>query len=229
MKWIANNLPLIGDRLVDHLALALPAIILSLVLSIPLGWLANRFARTRGLVLSVAGLFYAIPSLALFFAIPAIIGTGLRDPLNMTVGLTVYGVALMVRSTADGLSSVDPDVIQSATAMGYSPRERFWKVELPLAGPVLLAGLRVVSVSTISLTTVGAVIGVASLGSLFTDGFGRNIQAEVWTGLLLTIGVAIILDLVIVQLGRIVMPWTRRARSVATSRHTAKRREVAAS
>ncbi|MCU1406100.1 MAG: transporter permease, partial [Glaciihabitans sp.] len=160
-------------------------------------------------------------------ALPAIIGTGLRDPINVTIGLTLYGIALMIRSTADGLDSVDSDIAQSATAMGFSTFGRFWKVDLPLAGPVLLAGIRVVAVSTISLTTVGAVLGVSSLGSLFTDGFARDIQAEVWTGLVLTIAMALLFDFVIVLIGRLVMPWTRsharskRVRGIAIERSAA--------
>lgn len=134
----------------------------------------------------MVGLLYAIPSLPLFIVLPVIIGTGLRDPINVVVALTLYGIALMVRMTADGLASVDVDIRQSATAVGFSDRNRFWRVELPLAGPVLLAGLRVVAVSTVSLTTVGAVLGIQSLGLLFADGIQRNIPAEIWTGIVLT-------------------------------------------
>jgi osmoprotectant transport system permease protein len=115
----------------------------------------------------------------------------------------------MARSTADGLAAVDADVDQSATALGFSPWSRFWRVELPLAGPVLLAGIRVVSVSTISLTTVGAVLGIGSLGLLFTDGFQRNIPEEILTGIVLTIAIALVVDFLLVQLGRLLMPWTR--------------------
>lgn len=209
MNWISNNWELIGERTIAHIGIALPAVIFSFLLSIPLGWLANRYRFSRGLLLTVAGLLYAIPSLPLFIALPSLIGTGLRDPINLTIGLTIYGIALMVRSTADGLASVDPDVTQSASAMGYSARGRFWRVELPLAGPVLLAGIRVVSVSTVSLTTVGAVLGINSLGLLFTDGVARNIPAEIWTGIVMTIVVALVFDLVIVQVGRLLMPWAR--------------------
>ena len=222
MNWIANNLELIGERTLQHLIIALPPILLSFVLAIPLGWLANRYKTTRGLVLTVAGLFYAIPSLPLFIALAAILGTGLRDPVNVGVALTLYGLALMVRSAADGFASVDSDVAQSATAMGFSTSGRFWRVDLPLAGPVLLAGLRVVSVSTISLTTVGAVLGIPSLGLLFTDGFARNIQAEIWAGIIITMGLALLVDFLIVQLGHLLMPWTR-----ATPTRTPRRERAA--
>ncbi|MCU1507654.1 MAG: transporter permease [Microbacteriaceae bacterium] len=209
MNWLFNNLDVIGSAIVAHLATALPAIVLSFVLSIPIGWLANRFGWSRGFLLTVCALLYAIPSLPLFILLPLVIGTGLRDSINVVISMTIYGIALMARSTADGLASVDADVRQSATAMGFSPWSRFWRVELPLAGPVLLAGLRVVSVSTISLTTVGAVLGIESLGSLFTDGFQRNIPLEILTGIVLTIAMALVIDLLIVLLGRALMPWTR--------------------
>jgi osmoprotectant transport system permease protein len=222
VNWIANNLELIGERTLQHLIIALPPILLSFVLAIPLGWLANRYTRTRGLVLTAAGLFYAIPSLPLFIALAAVLGTNLRDPVNVGVALTLYGLALMVRSAADGFASVDSDVAQSATAMGFSTAGRFWRVDLPLAGPVLLAGLRVVSVSTISLTTVGAVLGIPSLGLLFTDGFARNIQEEIWAGIIITMGLALLVDFLIVQGGRMLMPWTR-----ATSSSTARRERSA--
>jgi osmoprotectant transport system permease protein len=209
VNWILNNGELIFELVGKHLATALPAIVLSFVLSIPIGWVANRFRWSRGLLLTVCALLYAIPSLPRFLVLPLIIGTGLRDSLNVSIGATIYGIALMARSTADGLDAVDSDVRQSASAVGYSAWTRFWRVELPLAGPVLLAGLRVVSVSTISLTTVGAVLGIDSLGALFTDGFQRNIPAEILTGIVLTIAMALVLDLILVQLGRILMPWAR--------------------
>ena len=218
MNWVLNNLPLIGERTLDHLAIAVPAIILSFLLSVPIGWVANRYSASNsallwlsGSLLAVSGLLYAIPSLPLFLALPAIIGTGLRDPINVVIGLTLYGIALMVRATADALASVDPNVQQSANAMGFSGWSRFWKVELPLAGPVLLAGIRVVSVSTVSLTTVGAVLGIKSLGLLFTDGLQRNIPGEIYAGIVLTILIAVVLDAILVLCGRLLMPWRHAA------------------
>jgi osmoprotectant transport system permease protein len=209
MTWVLENLGLIGQLTVLHLATAIPAIVLSFVISIPIGWVANRFRWSRGTLLAVCALLYAIPSLPLFLVLPLFIGTGVRDSINVTISLTIYGIALMARSTADGLASVDADVNQSATAIGFSAWSRFWRVELPLAGPVLLAGLRVVAVSTISLTTVGAVLGIGSLGLLFTDGLQRSIPEEVLTGIVLTIAIALIVDLILVWLGRAVMPWSR--------------------
>jgi len=207
MTWLLNNGNLIGQLVVAHLLIAIPPIILSFVISVPIGWVANRFSWSRGTLLTVLGLLYAIPSLPLFIILPLIIGTGLRDSINLVVALTLYGIALMVRTSADGLASVDPDVRQSASAVGFSARSQFFRVELPLAGPVLFAGIRVVSVSTLSLTTVGAVIGIDSLGSLFTDGFQRGITVEIFTGIVLTIILALGVDGLLVLLGRVLMPW----------------------
>jgi osmoprotectant transport system permease protein len=218
VNWVLSNLDTIGDDTVAHLAIAIPPIIIAFLLSIPIGWLVVRLRRpgsgrvsggTGSAIVTFAGLLYAVPSLPLFIALPGLIGTGLQDPVNIIIGLTLYGLALMVRSTVDGLESVDVATTSAATAMGYSGAQRFFRVDLPLAGPVLLAGLRVVAVSTISLTTVGAVLGVQSLGSLFTDGIGRGITEEIVAGIVMVLVLALVLDAVLVLLGRLVMPWTR--------------------
>ncbi|UOE44886.1 ABC transporter permease [Agromyces larvae] len=209
MTWLWSNLDRVGELALVHLALSVPAIILSFVLSIPIGWVAWRFRWSRAVLLSVCGILYAIPSLPLFIALPALIGTQLRSPVNVVVAMTLYGVALMVRSAADGFADVDRDIRMSATAVGYSSLGRFFAVELPLAGPALLAGLRVVIVSTVSLVTVSAVLGIPSLGSLFTDGFQRNIPLEIATGIVATVVLAFALDLVAVVAGRLLMPWTK--------------------
>ena len=209
MTWVLANLPLIGSRTLSHLLLAVPAIVLSFVLSIPLGWFATRYRWSRTVLLTAAGLLYAIPSLPLFVVLPSVLGFGVRDRLNVIAALTLYGLALMVRSAADALASVGRPVVLSSTALGYSEFSRFWQVELPLAGPVLLAGLRVVAVSTISLATVSSLLGVDNLGLLFVDGFQRGILAEVLTGIVVTVALAWLLDAVLVALGWLVLPWTR--------------------
>lgn len=160
----------------------------------------------------LAGLLYTIPSIALFFLIPPLIGISILSSANVIIGLSIYAVALMVRTTADALDSVDGDVRQSAIAMGYAPWQRFWTVELPLAGPVLIAGLRVVAVSTVSLVTVGILVGVQSLGYLFTNGLQRGIEIEIITGVVGTAVIALAIDWLLVRFGKLVMPWTRRVK-----------------
>ena len=213
MTWVLNNLDVIASRTWSHLALALPAMVLAFVLSVPVGALANRYRWSRPALLTAAGLMYAIPSLPLFVVLPTIIGVGVRDRLNVIAAMTLYGMALMVRSAADALASVGEPVRLSATALGYSGAGRFWRVDLPLAGPVLLAGLRVVAVSTISLVTVSSLLGVDNLGMLFTDGFQRGIIAEVVTGILATVVLALIVDGLLVLAGRAVMPWAKVVRT----------------
>lgn len=209
MTWILNNLPRILELSFAHLLLAAPAIIAAFVVALPIAWMANRVRVLRAVVVSGTGLLYAVPSLPLFIVLPIILGTGVRDSLNVIAALSIFGLALMVRSAADALDAVDSGVRLASTAVGYSAALRFFTVELPLAGPALLAGLRVVSVSTISLVSVSAVLGVQSLGSLFTDGFERGIVPSIVAGIVLTAVLALLLDLLLVAAGRLTMPWTR--------------------
>ncbi|BDZ53289.1 hypothetical protein GCM10025870_03620 [Agromyces marinus] len=126
MTWLWSNLDLVAELMLVHLALSVPAIILSFVVSVPLGWLAHRYRWSRGVLLSLCGLLYAIPSLALFIALPAFTGLGLRSPVNLVIALTLYGIAVIVRTAADAFDAVDRDIRQSATAVGYSAAGRFW-------------------------------------------------------------------------------------------------------
>jgi osmoprotectant transport system permease protein len=214
MTWVLGNLDLIGALLLQHLYFALPPIIIGLVLAIPLGWLANRNAALRSTLVNISGLLYTIPSLALFVLLPPLLGTGILNPANVIVALTVYTVALLVRTVTDGLGAVPPIVVNSATAMGYTPFRRFLGVELPLAVPVILAGLRVASVSSISLVTVGAVIGFGGLGKMFTDAFQRDIPAETIAGIVLVLLLALALDGLILLVGRALTPWSRAVSTV---------------
>ncbi len=210
MTWVLANLDLIWRLTLEHLALSIPPIVIGFLISIPLGFLAYRFRLTRGLLLTLAGLLYTIPSLALFVILPPLLGISYLSSLNLTVALTLYAVAIMSRSVADALDSVDPAIRQSATAVGFGAWRRFWAVEFPLAGPVILAGLRVTAVSTISLVTVGILIGVDSLGYLFTNGFQRRIVPEIFAGVVTVMVIALIVDYLLVVAGRMVMPWAPR-------------------
>ncbi len=217
MNWVLDNLDLIGRLSLDHLRLSVVPIVLGFVIAIPLGWVAWRLRITGAVLLTVAGLLYTIPSIALIVALPAIIGTSLLSESNVTIALTLYAVAIMARSVAEALGSVDAGTRQAAVAMGYSSWRRFWGVDFPLAGPVLLAGLRVVAVSTIALVTVGALVGIDSLGYLFTNGFQRRIIPEILAGLVVTMALALIVDGLLVLAGRALMPWTRGQRSATTT------------
>jgi osmoprotectant transport system permease protein len=229
VSWFWSNFDSIWRLTVDHVALSIPPILIGFALSIPIGWLANRYHASRGALLSIGGILYTIPSLPLFIAMPSMIGTKILDPLNVVVALSVYALALMVRTAADASAAVDKDVKQSATAVGFSGWRRFWGVEFPLAGPVLLAGVRVVSVSTVSLVSVGSIIGVSSLGNLFLDGYLRNFPAEIVVGIIGTLLIAVVFDLVLVLIGRMLMPWTHSTRAARRSVRTARAKAVTAS
>lgn len=212
MNWVIDNLGLIGGLSLEHLRQSVIPILLGFAISLPLGWLAWRYRLVRGPVLTITGLLYTVPSLALLAILPGFVGLSLIDPLNLILALTIYAVALMVRAVADGLASVDPDVRLAATAMGYGPARRFWAVDLPSAGPVILAGLRVTAASTIALATVGILVGVTNLGYLFTNGLQRRIIPEVIAGMVAVALIALVDDLLLVLAGRLLMPWTGLAR-----------------
>ena len=218
MNWVGNNLDLIWELTLVHLRQSVIAIILGFVLSLPLGWLAWRYRVARGGILTVTGLLYTIPSLALLMIIPVVVGLPAFNEINLIVALTIYAIALMTRSVTDGLTSVDPAVRLSATAMGYGGGRRFWAVDFPLAGPVILAGLRVTAVSTIALATVGALIGVTNLGYLFTNGSQRRIIPEVLAGIVAVVIIALVIDGLLIAAGRALMPWSRAQRRARRSR-----------
>jgi osmoprotectant transport system permease protein len=209
MDWVWGHLGQIWGLTLAHIQLSVPPIVLGFLISIPFGYWASRSAPVRAVLLTVGNVLYTIPGLALVVLVPVVLGLSLLNPVNVVVALTIYAVAIMVRSAADAFASVDEPVKQSATAQGYSTAQRFFRVEFPLAGPVLLAGIRVVSVSTISLVTIGALVGIDSLGSLFTDGFQRNFLTEAVVGFVLVLLLAAVFDLLLSGLGRLLMPWNR--------------------
>ena len=213
MTWVLDNLDLIGRLSVEHLRQSALPIVLGLGLSVPLGWLAYRYRLTQGLTLTVVGLLYTIPSLALFALLPPLLGISFLSEINLIIALTLYAVAIMTRFVADALGSVEPSVRQAAVAVGYGSWRRFWQVEFPLAGPVVLAGLRVTAVSTISLVTVGILIGIDNLGYLFTNGYQRQLVASVLSGVVATVVIALIIDGLLVLAGRILMPWSKQPKA----------------
>ena len=221
MSWLAGNWPQVLDLTVAHLALAVPASLGSVLLAVPLGLLAQRRPRLGGPLLVAAGLLYTIPALPLLIVVPALIGTPLRSSATMITALTVYGTALLVRTAADAFASVDADVRRSAVAVGRTPAGIFWGVDLPLALPVLIPGIRVMTVSTVSLVTIGALIGVHGLGSLLTDGFQRGITAEVLVGVVATVVLALVLDALWQLVGHLLTPWRRAPRHRRRDDHPA--------
>ena len=209
MTWFLEHLDLVGEYAWRHAYLAIVPLILGLLLAIPLGWLARRVRWLRTPIVAGSGLLYTLPSLAVFILLPGLIGTQILDPLNVLIAMTVYTIALLVRTVVDGLDSVPQEVRLAATAMGYRGLRRFAAVELPLAVPVITAGLRVAAVSNVSIVSVAAIIGVQQLGSLFTDGFNRAFLAPIGVGLVACVALALLLDAAIVLASRALTPWTR--------------------
>ncbi|MDO4916318.1 MAG: ABC transporter permease [Rothia sp. (in: high G+C Gram-positive bacteria)] len=221
MSWLQSNLPYVGELTLLHLMQSIIPVIAGTIIAIPLARLAmgrrrdgrstERATRAgklrRGLVINSAALLYTIPSLALFVLMPLVLGTSITSLLNVYVALTLYVIAMMVRSAVDAFDSVSPVTLEAATAMGYRPTRRFWAVELPLAVPVMLAGLRVALVSNISMVSVGAVIGIQSLGTLFTDGLRRDLTAEILVGIIATVILALVLDRLLALLGKVLTHW----------------------
>jgi osmoprotectant transport system permease protein len=213
-QWIGRNIDKILDATGEHLLLALIPVLAGLIISIPLGWVASRWRLARGILVPLAGVLYTVPSLALITLVPLALSTLIDDPLNVQVPLTIYTVALLVRSISDALLAVPSDVVAAATAMGYRPLHRFVSVELPLAVPVIIAGLRVAAVSNMSIAAVGALIGKGGLGGLITEGFRRNNGVELVLATVLIIEIALIVDALLLLAGRLITPWTRTVRAV---------------
>ena len=207
IDWVWQNLGTISELLWVHVWLAVIPTVLGLMVALPIGWAAHRAPKLYPVLVGASSLLYTIPSLALFVLLPRILGTQILDPLNVVVALTVYTVALMVRVVADGLASVPHDTVQAATAMGYRGWQRLILVELPVAVPVIVGGLRVAVVSNVSVLTMAALLGIPQLGTLFTQGFQLRLWVPLVVGIVLCVVLAVVLDLLLVWLNRALTPW----------------------
>ncbi|MGW5241557.1 ABC transporter permease [Monashia sp. NPDC004114] len=209
MDWFTSHIDDVWDLFVEHAYLAGVPLLLGLLIALPVGWLARRYSWLYPPLIIGTGLLYTLPSLAVFILLPGILHTQILDPNNVLVAMTIYTVALLVRTVADGLGAVPDDVRLAANAMGYRPVRRLLGVELPLAVPVISAGLRVAAVSNVSIVSVAAIIGVEQLGSLFTDGFNRDFFAPIVTGIIACGVLSLLFDVIIVVVTWLLTPWTR--------------------
>lgn len=210
VRYLETNYESVVDSLLDHVWLALLPVVIAFFVSLPLAWVVVRFGWLRHTLLALSSVVYTIPSLALLLLLPGVIGTSILNPINVVIALTLYSVALLVRTASDALLSIDQVVVQAATAMGFKPARRWFTVELPLALPVILAGLRVATVANVSLVSVAALIGIGGLGQLFTRGFQLGFYPPpIVIGLVLSVLLAILADSVIVLIQRALTPWTR--------------------
>lgn len=204
-SWIPQNAAQIWQLTRENLYLGVVPALIGLVISLPLGIVAARWRWFYPPVLTVVNILYAVPSLALFIAlIPAF---GLTDT-TVVIALTVFSLCVILPNVVAGMRGVPASVKQAATAMGYGPLRRLVTVELPLATPVIIAGLRIGVVAGISLASVGQLIGVSSLGYLFVDGLQRSFPTEIWVGLVMVIVLALICDLILITVRRVLTPWT---------------------
>ena len=202
----AGRMALIGDAVVQHVWITLLSVFLGLLLAFPLALLARRYRRLEWLVLGTTTAIYTIPSLALFALLLPVVGI---TATNVVIGLVLYSLTILVRNLLEGLRSVPGDVRESALGMGYGRWRLLFGVELPLALPAIMAGLRVATVSTVALTTVGAIVGYGGLGNLLYDAVNTQFRAQALTVSLLCVLLAVSLDLLLLAAQRVLTPWTR--------------------
>jgi osmoprotectant transport system permease protein len=211
ITYLQNNYPEVLHDLVQHLWLSLIPVLVGALLALPVGYLAVRRPVLYQPIVNAGGILYSVPSLALFTIIPAVIQVGVLSPLNVLIGLSLYTLALLARTVADALISVQGQTTQAAFALGYRPLRQLFGVELPMAAPVLFAGLRVATVANISLVSVGALVGSGGLGNLFTGGFQLGFVEPIIVGIVLSMLLAVVCDVALVLLQRRLTPWTRTA------------------
>jgi osmoprotectant transport system permease protein len=205
-SWVSGHLDVIAAALVQHVQLTVIAVVLGLVIAIPLGLVAWRNPIFRGPIFTFTGILYTVPSLALFSMLLPF--TGLTV-LTAEIGLVSYTLLILVRNIVVGLNSVPDDVREAARGMGYRPLAELVRIDLPLAIPAIVAGIRIATVTTIGLVTVTALIGEGGLGSLILDGLIRDFKTPLVVGTVLSIALAVIADLSLAGTQRLVTPWSR--------------------
>ena len=209
MNYLLTHLDKAWALTVIHLRLSLIPVVLGLLIAVPLGAYVWRSTALRRLTTVTASIIFTIPSLALFVVLPLIIPTRILDEANVIVALTLYTTALLVRAVPEALDNVPVQVRDAATAVGYTKLAQMLKVELPLSIPVLIAGLRVVAVTNISMVSVGSVIGIGGLGTWFTEGYQADKSDQIVAGIIAIFLLAIVVDVLILLAGRAITPWAR--------------------
>ena len=206
MQYLQDRRSELVDATTQHVQITVAAVLLGVAIAFPLALLARRLPRLEAAILGVSTGIYTIPSLALF---PLLVPfTGLTET-TVVIGLALYALTILVRSMLEGLRSVPDEVRESATGLGYGAGRLLVRIELPLALPVIMAGLRVATVSTVALTTVGTLVSYGGLGNLISDGVQTNFRAELLAAAVLCVVLAVLLDILLVLIQRLLTPWTR--------------------
>jgi osmoprotectant transport system permease protein len=207
-QYVVDRKDQLVDATVEHLQITIAAVLLGVLIAFPLALVARRLPRLESGILGLSTMLYTIPSLAL---LPLMVPfTGLSKT-TVVIALALYALTILVRAILEGLRGVPDEVVESARGLGYGAGRLLFRVELPLAIPVIMAGLRVATVSTVALTTIGSLVAYGGLGNLIKDGVNTNFRAELFTASVLCVVLAILLDVVIVLSQRVLTPWTRGA------------------
>jgi osmoprotectant transport system permease protein len=208
-QYVQDNAGTILSKLGFHVGITVETVVIALLVAVPLAVLAYWIRPLTGPILALSGVLYTIPSLALLALLAPLLGATSR--VTVLIALVLYALLLVVRNALTGLTEVPADVKDAAAGMGYGRFGRLWHVELPLALPAIMIGLRLATVSTVALVTIGAIIGQGGLGDLILGGFANNFyKAEIVTGTVLCVVLALVFDLALIGVGRVLTPWSRR-------------------
>ncbi len=207
-SYVRDNSDTILSHLREHVTLTVLAVVIALAIAVPLALLARRVPWLAGPILGISGVLYTVPSFALFALMAPF--TGFTRARTVLIGLVLYALLVLVRNTLVGLDGVPDEVREAARGMGYGPARMLWLIELPVALPAIMAGIRIATVSTIALVTVGVIIGHGGLGQLLFEGFNNNFfHAEIATGAVLCVALALVADGLLYGLTRVLSPWAR--------------------
>lgn len=207
VDWVVDNLDEIGQRLGEHVVMVVVSVLIGFAISFALAIMARRFPRSYGPILAVTGTLYAVPSLALFVLLIPITGLTLTTGI---VALVLYTLLILVRNIVTALEGVPPEVLEAADGMGYGRAERFLRVELPIALPIIVAGIRIATVTTVGLVAITTFIGLGGLGYLIINsGTRRFFPTSIYVGVVLCVALAVIADLVLQQIQRRLTPWAK--------------------
>jgi osmoprotectant transport system permease protein len=212
--WVEDHTSEIRAALGEHIELTVLAVLFGLLIALPLALLSVRYRRLYGPLIAITGVLYTIPSLALFAMLLPLTGLSRTTAL---IPLTAYTLLILVRNTVTGLDGVPPDVKEAAVGMGYSRTRQLLRVELPLALPAIIAGIRIATVTTIGLVAITALIGQGGLGSLMYDGLQREFRTPLTVGIVLSLALAVVADLLLVLAQRLATPWARAGKRKAAA------------